>query len=135
MTQQQIHRQKNTHTIQTNRTHLPTDPTGQILDDEPVFGARWRPIPIPRSHIGFAAPWWTSAAATPQIRALRYATGPLHRHTFPKQFAPIQFVYGVVGITMIVEFDKCETILHRDFAYFAILAKETLQIAFTHPVG
>lgn len=116
-------------------SHLPADPAGQILDDEPVLGARRGPVSVPRAHVGLAPSGGAAAAPAPQVRPLGYPAGPLDGDPLPEQFPPVQLVYGVVGIPVVVELDEGEPVLHRDLPDLAVLPEKPLQVALTDPVS
>lgn len=112
---------------------LPADAAREVLDDEPVLGARgWsvllpRVVPLLRSVVSSAAP--------PEVAAARGAAGALDAHPLAEQLLAVQLVAGVVRVPVVVELDEGEAVFHGDLLDAPVLAEEPLEVALADAVG
>jgi len=70
----------------------------------------------------------------PTASCPRRPLGPLHRHSFTTQLFAIQFIDGVISISIIFKFHKAIAILDENFTQLAIAAEKTLNVSLLHSV-
>lgn len=120
---------------------LPAHTGRQILHNQTIFGAKRRSIAgtVPGIAFIFVIPSTTTvpiisisfavAARTTCSTSCRF-----HNNSFSQQLLPVQLIYGVIRITIVLEFNESIAIFNQNIPCPAIAFEEALQIAFPDAV-
>ena len=93
-----------------SKIYLPRHFGGEIVDEQPVLGPRGRAVLVdPSGAIAAAASSAVSIAPLASTIATSSggASSVFDGHAFSEEFFAVQFIHGVFGIAIIVEFLKC----------------------------